>query len=128
MQMLRSILRVLPLTMALAVASPARAEVVTIDWDSAGRFQHRQEIAPGKFAEICGKLTRDQSIRWSFQAGAPLDFNIHYHEGKKVEYPARQDGVRELQGTLPVGLDQDYCWMWTNKAAMPVALQVLLAR
>lgn len=128
MQMLRSIHRALPLATALAVASPAQAEVVTIDWDPAGRFQHRQEVAPGKFAEICGKLTRDQSIRWSFRADAPLDFNIHYHEGKKVEYPARQDGVRELQGTLPVGLDQDYCWMWTNKAAVPVALQVLLAR
>jgi len=126
--MLRSIHRLLPLTMALAVGSPARAEVITIDWDPAGRFEHRQDVAPGKFAEVCGKLTRDQSIRWSFQAGAPLDFNIHYHEGKKVEYPAKQDGVRESQGTLPVGLDQDYCWMWTNKAAVPVALQVQLVR
>lgn len=73
-------------------------------------------------------LTRDQSVRWSFQAAAPLNFNIHYHEGKKVEYPAKQDGVRESQGTLPVPLDQDCCWMWVNKSGVPISLQVQLAR
>jgi hypothetical protein len=127
MKMLRQTLSVLPLLLALVLASPANADLVKIDWDSAGRFEHSQDVAPGKFAEICGKLTRDQSVRWSFQAAAPLNFNIHYHEGKKVEYPAKQDGVSQLQGTLPVGLDQDYCWMWTNKAAAPVSLRVLLA-
>ena len=67
-------------------------------------------------------------MRWSFQAAAPLNFNIHYHEGKKVEYPAKQDGVSQLQGTLPVSLDQDYCWMWTNKSGQAVDLNLLLTR
>lgn len=125
---LRQAQATLPVLLTLVLSSPANAELVKIDWDSAGRFEHSQEIAPGKFAEICGKLSKDQSVRWSFQAGAPLNFNIHYHEGKKVEYPARRDAVSQWQGTLPVGMDQDYCWMWTNRAAVPVPLQVLLAR
>ena len=128
MKVLRSAYHLLPIVMTVAMAGPAHAEVVKIYWDTAGGFQHKQEVAPGKFAEVCGKLTKDQSVRWSFQADAPLNFNIHYHEGQKVEYPVKQEGVSQLQGTLPVGLDQDYCWMWTNKTAMPVSLRVLLAR
>ena len=124
----RSACRVLPLVMIVAMTSQVRAEVVTIAWDAAGKFQHSQDIAPGKFAEVCGKLNREQAIRWSFQANAPLNFNIHYHEGKKVEYPAKQDGVHESQGTLTVPLDQDYCWMWVNKSSVPIPLQVKLAQ
>ena len=129
MHLLRSGFRALALLlMTLAMTSPTRAEVVPIDWDAAGRFQHRQDIAPGKFGEVCGKLAKGQSVRWRFQADAPLNFNIHYHEDKKVEYPARQDGVRESQGTLPVPLDQDYCWMWVNKSGVVISLQVQLSR
>lgn len=128
MRMLRSARFTLSFLVTLLLASPANAELIKIDWDSTGKFEHSQVIAPGKVAEICGKLTKDQSVRWSFQAAAPLNFNIHYHEGKTVEYPAKQDGVSQLQGTLPVGLEQDYCWMWTNRAAVPITLQVLLAR
>lgn len=128
MRMLRSARFTLSFLVTLLLASPANAELVKIDWDSTGKFEHSQVIAPGKVVEICGKLTKDQSVRWNFQAAAPLNFNIHYHEGKTVEYPAKQDGVSQLQGTLPVGLEQDYCWMWTNRAAVPITLQVLLAR
>lgn len=127
MKMHQSAYRLLPIVMTVAMAGPAHAEVVKIDWDSAGGFQHKQEVAPGKFAEVCGKLAKGQSIRWSFQADAPLNFNIHYHEGQKVEYPAKQDGVNQLQGTLPIGLDQDYCWMWTNRSAAAVTVQTRIA-
>ena len=41
---------------------------------------------------------------------------------------SKQDGAEQMQGTLPVGVDQDYCWMWTNKSSMPVSLRVRLAR
>jgi hypothetical protein len=116
------------LLMALALASPAHAELVNIALDATGHFEHEQDVAPGKIVEVCGRLATGQTVRWSFQADAPLNFNIHYHEGKKVEYPVRQDGIGQLQGTLPVNMDQDYCWMWTNKSSMPVSLRVRLAR
>ena len=129
MHLLRSGFRaLLPLLMTLAITSPTRAEVVPIDWDAAGRFQHRQDIAPGKFGEVCGKLAKGQSVRWRFQADAPLNFNIHYHEGKAVKVPAKQDGVAEGSGKLGVEIRQDYCWMWVNKSGVVISLQVQLSR
>ena len=60
--------------------------------------------------------------------GRPLDFNVHFHEGKKVLYPARQNQVARLSGTLNAQVEQDYCWMWTNKGTAETTLRFHLAR
>ncbi|RZU03070.1 hypothetical protein [Rivibacter subsaxonicus] len=125
----RDKLRVLGLVLVLAGASPlAHAELVNIAWDGQGRFERRATLAPGKFLEVCGKLSRGQAIAWSFKSDGPLNFNIHYHEGDKVEYPARRDAVAELEGRLEAGLDQDYCWMWSNKSERAADLHLMLSR
>jgi hypothetical protein len=67
-------------------------------------------------------------VAWRFEASGPLDFNIHYHEGQAVRYPAREDAAAGSSGTLQAALDQDYCWMWTNKARHPVSLRLALER
>ena len=85
-------------------------------------------MAPGKFAEVCGKLAQGQSVAWSFKGDRPMNFNIHYHEGKQVVFPAKQDAAVDAQGKLDVSLSQDYCWMWTNKANAPIRLQLLLQK
>lgn len=115
---------------ALAVALPvaARAEVVDIAWDAAGRFEKQLTVAPGKFAEVCGKLNPPADVQWQFSVNVPLNFNIHYHEGKAVKFPAKQDGVAEGSGKLGVEIQQDYCWMWTNKSASAARLQIKLQR
>ena len=77
------------------IAIDARAELVDIRWDSAGLFETTMQVAPGKFAEVCGQLAKDQSVVWSFKADQPMNFNIHYHEGKQVVFPAKQDVVVE---------------------------------
>lgn len=117
------------LSLLLALGSAAaQAELIDIAWNGEGRFERRLTVAPGKFAEICGKLTRAQSVAWRFDASGPLNFNIHYHEGKDVRYPERRDALAGAGGRLEVALDHDYCWMWTNKAGHPVDLQVQLTR
>jgi hypothetical protein len=117
------------LALALLAAVPAaRAEIVDLAWDGHGRFEHVATLAPGRFIELCGPLAKEQSIAWSFKAERPLDFNIHYHAGDKVVYPARRKSVAALDGRLDVKLDQDYCWMWSNKSPQPAALRVMLAR
>lgn len=128
MHVFRQAHRMTILLATMVLASTASAELVEIVWDTGRRFDYRRDVGPGKFVEVCGRLAKDDAVHWSFQAEAPLDFNVHYHEGKKVEYPARQDGIEQMKGTLPVGVDQDYCWMWTNKSTRPVSLRVLLAR
>lgn len=113
----------------LGLSAIAHAELVEIRWDASQRFEHRQSVAPGKFAEVCGSLTRGQAIAWSFKSDQPQDFNIHYHEGSsKVVYPEKRKQVAAAEGRLDVALDQGYCWMWSNKGERPAALQLSLQR
>ena len=51
-----------------------------------------------------------------------MDFNVHYHEGKDVRFPAKRAQVSKADGTLDVSVDQDYCWMWANKGETPASL------
>lgn len=109
-------------------AGAAQAEIVELGWDAGGRFERTLDVAPGKFAEVCGKLARPQSVAWSFDADRPMNFNIHYHEGKKVVYPEKRDATAAGQGTLKVAIDQDYCWMWTNKSEAAARLKLVMSR
>ena len=116
------------LSLAILCSTAARADIIDIAWNEQGRFERRVSVAPGKFAEVCGKLARADSVAWRFEASGPLNFNIHYHEGKDVRYPERRDALAGASGRLQVALDQDYCWMWTNKSGQAVDLNVLLTR
>ena len=106
----------------------ALAEVVEIAWDSSGTFQRAIEIEPGKFAEVCGRLRKGQSVAWSFGSGMPMNFNIHYHEGSRVVFPAKHDQTASLEGRLEAPTDQDYCWMWQNGSGAKNTLSVALRR
>ena len=110
------------------MAIDARAELVGIAWDNAGHFETALSVAPGKFAEVCGKLVQGQTIAWSFKADRPMNFNIHHHEGKQVVFSAKQDAVVDVQGKLDVSLSQDYCWMWTNKTDLPAKLLISVSQ
>ena len=116
------------LILAILCSTAARADIIDIAWNEQGRFERRVSVAPGKFAEVCGKLARADSVAWRFEASGPLNFNIHYHEGKDVRYPERRDALAGASGRLQVVLDQDYCWMWTNKSGQAVDLNLLLTR
>lgn len=106
----------------------AQAELTTISWDGQGRHEQRVQIAPGRFAEVCGKLEKGQGVSWSFASDQATDFNIHYHEGKKVVFPAKLDGTRSADGRLLPERDHDYCWMWSNKGKVSVQLNLTLSR
>lgn len=109
-------------------AAAARAEVIELQWQDAGRFERSLTIAPGKFAEICGPLEAGQAVQWSFEADGALNFNVHYHVEKDVRYPVKKENVKRLQGDLSVDSRQDYCWMWTNKTTTSTKLSVTLTR
>lgn len=65
-------------------------------------------------------------MTWRFDADGPLDFNTHYHDGDQVTSLARRDAARSARGRLLVAIDQDYCWMWTNRGNAPVTLRARL--
>ena len=87
-----------------------------------------RDVASGKFSELCAKVGAGERVQWSFAADRPLDFNIHYHEGKDVHYPAKADGSKGSSGVLAVTQAQDYCWMWTNRNAAAAKVIVRLDR
>jgi hypothetical protein len=113
--------------LCLPLATLAAQHIADIAW-SDGAYRHAVTLAPGRFFEACGKLDAGASVRWQFDAAAGLDFNIHYHQGKDVVYPAQLKAVARAADTLAVKLSQDYCWMWTNRSAAPVQLELLLQR
>jgi hypothetical protein len=115
---------------ALLAAAPALAadHIVDIAWNAQGAFRHGGNVAAGRFVELCGKLPRGAKVQWSFDAGAPVDFNIHFHRGKEVVMPAEAKQTTRGSDTLAVGVAEEYCWMWTNKTAAPLRLAVQLQR
>jgi hypothetical protein len=111
-----------------AVFCGAHAEIVDITWSDDGRFSYQGQLAAGKFVELCGKLPAGLAVRWDFEAGAPLDFNVHYHMGKEVVFPFKRSAVATAKDTLVTRVEQDYCWMWSNKSAAAATLAVNLRR
>ena len=112
----------------LGVVASARAELIEIAWSAQQRFERSFDIAPGKFAEVCGPLAPGSNVSWTYEAATPLDFNIHYHLGKEVVFPEKRAATPRASGQLQVSASQDHCWMWTNKTVQSVGLRVQLAR
>jgi hypothetical protein len=110
------------------IATTAMADVVDIVWDAGGRFERTLSVAPGKFAEVCGKLPAGLQVRWNFAGSAPLDFKVRYHVDKDVVFPSKLTAVVTAKDTLPKKIDQDYCWMWSNKSAASATIMVKLQR
>jgi hypothetical protein len=113
---------------ALALSAVSHAELIDVKWNAEGKFDRTQSIAPGKFLEICENMAKGVAVTWEFKASAPVNFNVHFHQGKEVAFPEKQDSVSELQGTLVAQRKEDYCWMWTNKGDAPSNIRVLLAK
>ena len=74
-------------------------------------------LEPQKMLEYCVKLDKGDTLRFSWKATAPVDFNIHYHEGPEAIYPVKRDGMRGDGGAFTAKTAQDYCWMWTARNA-----------
>jgi hypothetical protein len=86
--------------------------------DAQGRYAFQLE--PGKVHEICLRLEAGQKRSYEWSADAAVDFNIHYHRGDDVSYPVKRDATRAEKGTFTAKTGEDYCWMWTAKAATKV--------
>ncbi len=74
-------------------------------------------LEPGKMLEHCDRLAAGDKRRFHWKSSAPVDFNVHYHEGPEVFYPVKRDGMRGDGGAFTAKTAQDYCWMWTARNA-----------
>ena len=110
------------------MSTGAMADIMDIAWDSSGRFERSVNVAPGRFAEVCGQLPMDAKVRWNFEASMPLDFNVHHHVGKEVKFASKLVAVNAAKDTLDAKTEQEYCWMWSNKTAAQATVIVTLQR
>ena len=104
-----------------ALVMPATAAVIEFRLAAGQSFERRWAVEPGGVVEMCGPLRGGQVVVWRFDAGGRLDFNIHFHVDDQVSTAARHDGARSASGRLVVAVDQDYCWMWTNRSDRKVS-------
>jgi len=118
--------KMLLLSVLVFCSTTCKAEVISFKLEANPSFKTQANIQPGKFSEVCGKLKKGNLIRWQFDSSAPLEFNIHYHEGKNVVFPYKMSAIKSGEEELLISLDQDYCWMWTNKSKEEVKLEMSL--
>jgi hypothetical protein len=106
--------RVLALLLTIAAVPAAAAGSGEGDFDFT--------LAPGAMEEICFKLAAQEAVQWRYTADAPADFNLHWHEGKAVHMPVQREAAREDAGRFVAERAEDYCLMWTARAA-PVRIR-----
>ena len=70
-----------------------------------------------KVHEECQRLEAGDKRRYHWKSSAPVDFNIHYHQGAEVFYPVKRERMRGDGGTFTAKTAQEYCWMWTAREA-----------
>lgn len=118
--------QMLLLSVLVFCSTTCKAEVISFILEANSSFKTQANIQPGKFSEVCGKLKKGNLIRWQFDSTSPLEFNIHYHEGNNVIFPYKMSATKSGEEVLLISLDQDYCWMWTNKSKEEVKLEMSL--
>lgn len=72
--------------------------------------------------EDCFMVNKGQNIDYSFTAGYPVNFNLHYHVRKDVFYPVKKDEIKTFKSSLQVEKTQIYCLMWTYTGLEPTEL------
>jgi hypothetical protein len=99
--------RALPLAAAALVGCATGPQ-----WPAAPRSVTAYELPPHEILEECAPLAAGDRFEYAFESTEPVDFNLHYHEGKAVLMPLSRERTRADAGVLPVAIAQEYCAMW----------------
>jgi len=81
-----------------------------------------ETLNSGAIHESCFPAKKPQKIGYQFQASNSVDFNIHYHHGKKVSYPIKRNHIKSSNGIFKPKSGQFYCMMWKNNNKESVKL------
>ncbi len=80
-------------------------------------------INPTQSFEDCIEMTKGNSMLYSFKSSAPLNFNIHFHEGEAISYPVERKNTSAEEGEFLPDRKQYYCMMWTNIGSEAVKVE-----
>lgn len=73
-------------------------------------------IEPGRFEEHDIRMDAGWSITYNWSADAALYFDIHSHDGPKVEYHVQNESTNGSAGTFEAPARQIYSLFWENRA------------
>jgi len=102
---------------ALLVALPLCACTTAPVTADAPKSVRGQALAPYADHEECMRLQPGDRMEFAFESTDPVDFNVHYHEGKTVVMPIYKEKSRAEAGVFAPPTKQDYCLMWEAGAA-----------
>lgn len=97
---------VLPLLLALGACTTPFVTATT------PRSVTGHPIMPNEWHEECMHLEVGDRVEFAFESTQPVDFNIHYHEGKAIVIPISRNMTRGDSGVFASQIVQDYCLMW----------------
>jgi hypothetical protein len=87
------------LGLSFAMAGPAGA-------------QERIRLGPYESFERCFELNAGESLRYSYEASAPVRFDLHFHSGDKTQYPVLREGSLSGSGVFAARQKNEYCAYW----------------
>lgn len=125
--MRRSAWRLCAVLVPVLLLGACTAALVTAD---APRSVKAHPILPNEWHEECMHLAVGDRLEFAFESTQPVDFNIHYHEGKTVVMPISRSKVHADSGVFASPVVQDYCLMWeagVAGAAIDYRIRVKLA-
>ena len=85
-------------------------------------------LAPLEFREFCLDLAAQDEIRYDFRSDQPVEFNIHYHDGMKIQFPVQLSGITVHADKFVAEGDRLYCLMWTNQSLGTASLTYQVMR
>lgn len=74
--------------------------------------QERITLGPYESFERCFELNAGESVRYSYEASAPVRFDLHFHSGDKTQYPVFRDGSLSGSGVFNARQKNEYCAYW----------------
>jgi hypothetical protein len=96
-----------PVAVVAAVVAAMLTPEAAVAQGTGKPFAHT--IRPRQIAEECFKLPAGETIGYTFESTSPVDFNIHYHRGKDVEYPVRGDQLRQADDRFTAPVSEEFC-------------------
>lgn len=88
-----------------------------------------QRINPFELHEECVRMEPGDWLVYRFTAQRPVDFNIHYREGKTMIMPVSHDDTTAEDGAFRPLAAQDYCLVWeAGREGAIVDYRILLNR
>lgn len=90
------------------------------------RFEEMVSVDAGSHKELCFQAGVGDRVLYRFEAGQPLDFNLHYYLAEQVYYPVPEHVTAAEKGEYVIPADDIYCLMWTNAhdAAVQMSIRV----